>query len=231
MDPGVAKLELGPASRNVGKLEQALAADDLASAEKAILDLPPDDTGRVMARGALSRAHRQAVRQGKDTLGIEALQMRASIQHGRPQGLVPESTVLPADGQVFVVPSSHAKQYAELAALPPGANPAMPAGTASPAFHARAIAEVPVTAHAPATVQVNGVEYTLLQRMAANSATRVMYVIHPCREEGQEESSATVECHGRTSARAMEEAGRKLLLSQACKDPAQARASGITDCQ
>jgi hypothetical protein len=228
--PRIAPLAGGRQPR-MAEFQQALAGRDYATAEKMVGSLRPDDARDAL--GALARARRQAVREGKDTGRIEALQAQVSIRHLRPRGTVRESNVLPADGAVFVVPKAFAAQYAELAALPPGANPATRAGTARRAFHARAISETSTPAELPSEVRIDGVDYTFLRRGAgAIGLVGLAYVIYPCRAEGEPESKHAVECQGRVSARRADEQRRAELRRMACRlGPEQAKKYGVADCR
>jgi hypothetical protein len=227
---GAAPLPRGPQTR-IAELERALADGDYATAERLHLYISPYDDADE-ARRALERAHLLAVREGKDTTKLEALQIRVRIRQDRTLGSVRESAAVPADAEVVIVPSTHAEQYPDLAALPGSVNPATPAGTARRAFHAQAISEAPTSRQLPAKVEVDGVDYEIVRRAAraAGIAGR-MYLIRPCREQGEPESHDTVECEGRTAARQADEASRTALLRVACRDPEQAKADGVTDCR
>jgi hypothetical protein len=210
------------------------AEDEFGSLERTIKELLEQGADPASIRVALAHAYREAARQGKNTDRLAALHLRVSITHGKPRSVVPESNAFPADGTDFIVPSSHAKMYAETAALPPGQNPALQAGTAPPEFHARLIEESFTLPDAPGAIQLGDAEYTVIRRtgQAATTGRRVVYVIHPCRQDGQEESSATVECQGRTAARRAEEEGRRTLLAAACRlGPETAQGLGVTDCK
>jgi hypothetical protein len=216
----------------IDQFEQALATGDYARAERLFVNFQQNGSADE-AIEALEEVRRQAARAGKDTAMLEALKIRASIRHGRPQGPVRESKVLPADGDTFIVPSAHARRYADLAALPPGVNPATRAGTAPRAFHARAISESPASAQLPSEVRIDGVEYTVLRRAAqAAGGAGLLYVIYACRQAGEPESSDTVECQGRTAARRVDEESRAALRTLACRlGPKLAKSYGVTDCK
>jgi hypothetical protein len=211
---------------------QALDAHDLASAEGAITAYMVRGGHNADVTKALAQVHRRAVRLGTDTHAIEALQLRTSIRYGKPRAPVRERNVLPADGTVFLAPRSHANIYADLASLPPGQNPALRPGEPQAAFSARALEESPTLSEVPSVVHVDGVDYVRLQRPEAmpHGARTATYIIEPCRRPGENESSVTVECHGRTTARHAEEALRQRLHRQACGDEKVAEAFGVTSC-
>jgi hypothetical protein len=226
-----------PGGRNAAlqpKLARALDDGDLVTARRVI--------DRALARGAdpalvkseLAQAHRRAVWQGRDTRGLEHLQLRTSIKHGKPHAPVRELSVLPTNGTDFLVPRSHATGYSELVHLPSGPSPALRAGASRPAFHARLVENSSTLSDVPRRIRLDGMEYVRLQRpgMTAAGQARMLYIIHPCRRDGEGESSATVECHGRTTAQQKEEIEREYLRTQACRlDERLARTLGVGDCR
>jgi hypothetical protein len=192
-------------SHHVGlaPIRHALDAGDLARAEQAIADTLARGGERVSVNATLARAHRHAVRQGMDTSGIEALQLRTSIKYGKPHAPVRESNVLPADGTEFLVPRARASQYVDLANLPPGQSPVLRPGVPRYAFSARAVDGSSRFSNVPSVVRVDGVDYVRLQRPGgmARGVVRTVYIIEPCHRAGEGRDNASVACHGRTTAR------------------------------
>lgn len=210
----------------------ALDDDDLLEADRALSLHVARGGDPALAVDVLAQAHRRAVAQGKDTSGIEALQLRTSIKHGKPRAPARELGVLPADGTDFLVPRSHVWGYTELASLPPGQTPVPRPGAPRPAFAARVVEESSTFSDVPGVVRVDGVDYIRLQRpwAMARGALRRAYIVEPCRRPGEDEGRATVECEGPTTARRAEEAQRQHLHRQACRFEKTAKEYAMTGC-
>lgn len=210
----------------------ALDDGDLLEAERALSRHVARGGDPAQAGELLAQHARRAVAQGKDTSGIEALQLRTSIKHGKPRAPARELGVLPADGTDFLVPRSHVNRYSDLANLPPGQNPAPTPGAPRRAFSARVVEESATFADVPSVVHVDGVEYVRLQRPGGvrPGVVRAVYIIDPCHEDDERDGSVTVACEGRRTARRAKEAQRQDLHRQACRDEKLAKKYGVTDC-
>lgn len=227
------------------KLDDALAAGDAARSRQLMSELSArDPMGQKSIVDAITAARRAAARAGKDTRWHDNLRIQTSIQLERPAQPVREQNVLPADWTDFYVPRSHAAQYSEHAALPPGTSPVTGPGTARQSFHARIMEEAPGPERLPEVVQVEGTEWVHVKRPGAQrpggaqrpDAQRPMtpprlYIVYPCQVSEDDPSDTAVPCHGRSAARKDEQFYRQDLLRQACSlGDKQARALGVNDC-
>jgi hypothetical protein len=216
------------------QLDDALAAGDTTRSRQLMSELRTrDPMGQKSIQDAITTARRAAARAGKDTRWLDNQQMHASIQLDRPALPVREQTVLPADGTDFYVPSSHATQYSELAALPPGTSPVTGPGTARSSFHARIMEEAPAPGRLSQVIQVNGTEWVHVKRPDAGRPVTLprIYIVYPCETSEDDSSDTSVPCHGRSAARQDEQSYRQDLLRKACSlGDEQARALGVNDC-
>ena len=222
-------------AKEISQLGKALGTNSFSKAKKLIDKLARDPVNRSAIDNTLQRARQKASRQGKDLAALDELSIRNAFKKSTRSVL--EATELPADGTFFYVLRAHAKQYVELASLPPGARPATPAGTSRHPFHAQLVKASHMPKKLPGVVRQGGDEYVLIapkgQSPIRGISPRNIYIIRNCRHDGDDDANddATVKCHGRTQAREDDAAYRRYLLRQACAlGEKRARAQGVNDC-